>query len=121
MIRSIKYHKTRNEFLLADGHRHYKIYKTRRESVLSIDNWLMNSDNKLKITFLDDNGKLHKDVPVDTSSMVTYFDGNDNYGDWRTFVWDFPTELGHIYMYGMNSKCYFNRKEIRNSSVVVSI
>ena len=121
MITKIKFYKPKNRFTLVDEHRHYQARKTREKEVISMDKWLMGTDNELMITFADANGRLHKNVSVDTSKMLTYFDGDDDFGDWQTFVWDFPTRLGHIFVHALDNKCYLNRKPIPSSSVVISI
>ena len=121
MITKIKFYKPKNRFTLVDEHRHYQARKTREKEVISMDKWLMGTDNELMITFSDANGILHKNVSVDTSKMLTYFDGDDDFGDWQTFVWDFPTRFGHIFVHALDNKCYLNRKPIPSSSVVISI
>ena len=121
MITKIKFYKPKNRFTLVDEHRHYQARKTREKEVISMDKWLMGTDNELMITFADANGILHKNVSVDTSNMLTYFDGDDDFGDWQTFVWDFPTRFGHIFVHALDNKCYLNRKPIPSSSVVISI
>lgn len=121
MITKIKFYKQKNRFTLVDEHRHYQARKTREKEVISMDKWLMGTDNELMITFADANGILHKNVSVDTSKMLTYFDGDDDFGDWQTFVWDFPTRFGHIFVHALDNKCYLNRKPIPSSSVVISI
>ena len=121
MITKIKFYKPKNRFILVDEHRHYQARKTREKEVISMDKWLMGTDNELMITFADANGILHKNVSVDTSKMLTYFDGDDDFGDWKTFVWDFPTRFGHIFVHALDNKCYLNRKPIPSSSVVISI
>ena len=121
MITKIKFYKPKNRFTLVDEHRHYQARKTREKEVISMDKWLMGTDNELMITFADANGILHKNVSVDTSKMLTYFDGDDDFGDWQTFVWDFPTRFGHIFVHALDNKCYLNRKPIPSSSVVISI
>ena len=121
MITKIKFYKPKNRFTLVDEHRHYQARKTREKEVISMDKWLMGTDNELRITFADANGILHKNVSVDTSKMLTYFDGDDDFGDWKTFVWDFPTRFGHIFVHALDNKCYLNRKPIPSSSVVISI
>ena len=121
MITKIKFYEAKKRFTLVDKHFHYQTRKTREKEIISIDNWLMKTENELSITFSDGNGRLHKNVPIDTSKMLTYFDGNDDFGDWKTFVWDFPTRFGHVFVHALDNKCYLNRKPIPSSSVIISI
>ena len=75
MIKKIKYHKLKHQFNLVDNHRHYQTRNSREKEVILMDNWLMETDNELVITFVDGNGKLHENVSVDTDKMYTYFNG----------------------------------------------
>ena len=65
MIKKIKYHTLIHPFNFLDNHRHYQTRNTREKEVISMDNWLMETDNELVITFVDDKGKLHENVSVD--------------------------------------------------------
>ena len=121
MIKKIKYHKLKHQFNLVDNHRHYQTRNTREKEVILIDNWLMETDNELVITFVDDKGKLHENVSVDTDKMYTYFNGDDDFGDWHTFIWDFPTKFGHVFIHALDSRCYLNNKLIPSSSVIISV
>ena len=121
MIKKIKYHKLKHQFNLVDNHRHYQTRNTREKEVILIDNWLMETDNELVITFVDGNGKLHENVSIDTTKMCTYFNGDDDFGDWRSFVWDFPTKFGHVFIHALDSRCYLDNKLIPSRSVIVSV
>lgn len=121
MIKKIKYYKLRHQFNLVDSHRHYQTRKAREKEVISMDNWLMKTDNELVITFVDGNGKLHENVSVDTTQMYTHFNGDDDFGDWHSFIWDFPTKFGHVFIHALDSRCYLDKKLIPSSSVIVSV
>ena len=121
MIKKIKYHKLKYQSNLVDNHRHYQTRNSREKEVISMDNWLMKTDNELVITFVDGNGKLHENVSIDTTKMCTYFNGDDDFGDWRSFVWDFPTKFGHVFIHALDSRCYLDNKLIPSRSVIVSV
>lgn len=121
----IRFNKNKNNFYLVKN-RHYVEYKTREKEVIQIDNALMNSTKELYISFRDINGVKHKNVKVNTNEFYTWFDGEDDFGDWRTFIWDFPTEFGHIYIRAINGDCMIgddrgHTKKIDNVSVQVEI
>lgn len=88
----IRFNKNKDNFYLVKN-RHYIKYKTREKEVIQIDNALMDSTKDLYITFSDANGIKHKNVKVDTNEFYTWFNGEDDFGDWRTFIWDFPLNL----------------------------
>ena len=121
MIKKNKYHKLKYQLNLVDNHRHYQTRNSREKEVISMDNWLMKTDNELVITFVDGNGKLHENVSIDTTKMCTYFNGDDDFGDWRSFVWDFPTKFGHVFIHALDSRCYLDNKLIPSRSVIVSV
>ena len=104
----IRFNKNKNNFYLVKN-RHYVEYKTREKEVIQIDNALMNSTKELYISFRDINGVKHKNVKVNTNEFYTWFDGEDDFGDWRTFIWDFPTEFGHIYIHAINGDCLMGK------------
>lgn len=121
----IRFNKNKNNFYLVKN-RHYVEYKTREKEVIQIDNALMNSTKDVYITFKDSKGIKHKNVKVDTNELYTWFDGEDNFGDWWTFIWDFPTEFGHIYIHAVNGACLIGKdrnhvERIDKSSIVVEI
>ena len=98
----------------------------KEKEVIQIDNALMNSTKDVYITFKDSKGIKHKNVKVDTNELYTWFDGEDNFGDWWTFIWDFPTEFGHIYIHALNGACLIGKdiyhvKKIDKVSVQVEI
>lgn len=121
----IRFNKNKNNFYLVKN-RHYVEYKTREKEVIQIDNALMNSTKELYVSFRDIHGVKHKNVKVNTNEFYTWFDGEDDFGDWRTFIWDFPTEFGHIYIHAINGDCMIgddrgHTKKIDNVSVQVEI
>ena len=121
----IRFNKNKDNFYLVKN-RHYIKYKTREKEVIQIDNALMDSTKDLYITFSDTNGIKHKNVKVDTNEFYTWFNGEDDFGDWRTFSWDFPTEFGHIYIHALNVACLIGKdiyhvKKIDKVSVQVEI
>ena len=72
MITKIKFYKPKNRFTLVDEHRHYQARKTREKEVISMDKWLMGTDNELMITFADANGILHKNISINTSKILNH-------------------------------------------------
>lgn len=120
MIDRVKYNKSRHQFMLIDNHRHYQVKKSRKDEVLSIDEWLMKTDNKLVANFTDNTGKKYKNIPVDTRKMSTYFNGKGN-GIWKSFVWVFPTRQGELCIIAEDDRCYLNGRLIRSSSVSICL
>ena len=121
----IRFNKNKNNFYLVKN-RHYVEYKTREKEVIQIDNALMNSTKELYISFRDIQGVKHKGIKVDTNEFYTWFDGEDDFGDWRTVIWDFPTEFGHIYIHAVNGACMMGEdrdhvKRIDKECVMVEI
>lgn len=68
MIDRIKYNKSKHQFMLIDNHRHYQTKNSRKEEILSIDSWLMDSDNRLVANFKDNNGRKYRNVPIDVKT-----------------------------------------------------
>lgn len=122
----LKYNKNRGQFNLIDSGRHYVSKKDRGAEIKQMDKWLMGSDKDVYITFADDKGKLHKDVKVNAKKMQTWFNGNDDYGEWETFLWDFPTSMGHVYIKPYTSRTFLipngkKGKDIDKTKVVISM
>lgn len=118
MIDRIKYNKSKHQFMLIDNHRHYQTKNSRKEEILSIDSWLMDSDNRLVVNFKDNNGRKYRNVPIDVKNMSTFFNGK-GVGNWKSFVWVFPTKHGDLCIIAEDDRCYFNNELIRSDSVSI--
>lgn len=120
-ITKLRYSKRDKKFNLVDYHKKYVTYPSRKEEIIAIDDWLMKSGKEVNITFTDAFGTIHNNLKVDTSKMQTWFDGADDFGDYKTFTWEFPTEVGSIYIHGLSGKCRLNKQKIKASEVIVSV
>lgn len=124
MATILKYNRNKRQFNLNYSNTHFVYRKTRKEEVIEMDKWLVAETDKSKkatITFADENGKLHKDVEIDTENLSTWYNDplHDNYGDWRSFMWEIPTTLGTICIFVDKCKCYLNDKIINSSKILI--
>lgn len=88
-----------------DNTRHYKTEEDRANEVKTIDDWILNEEGEVSISFKDNKGVLHKNVKVDTLNMGTHYKGRGK-GYWRSYIWNFPTEFGIVYIKPLTSRTF---------------